>query len=176
MDLLKEAKKSNKEAYLSLIDKYSTIFYKVARVYFFLDMDIYNSIELALTEFYHGIINIKTEREFLCQAIKHLISTCEEMEKKLPPEINADNDDDGISPNKNTKYKMYKSDSIVEKCMTSLNKEEKIPALLYFYADLTINEIASITNLSKNEVKKRINNSKNNIFDTLDKEEANNGK
>ena len=47
---------------------------------------------------------------------------------------------------------------------------------LYFYADLTINEIAAITNLSKNEVKKRINNSKNNIFDTLDKEEANNGK
>ena len=171
MDLLKEAQRSNKEAYLALIEKYNTIFYKVTRVYFVFDIDIYHSLEKTLSISYNELMNIKTEREYLCKTLKKLISACEDTLKQHY----KDNPEDAhIDPSKNAKYRMYKADSIVERCISSLENDFKMPALLYFYADLSINEISSILGMSKSEVRRRIERSKNNIFDTLDREKNTN--
>ena len=166
MDLIKEAKKSNKDAYLALVDKYNVIFYKIARVYFTLDIEIYNSLEKALSNAFHGIVNCKNEKAYLLMAIKELVTVCEKSKNKTQ-EKDISEEDVAESLQKNAKYRMYASDSAVEKCMLSLEKEYRLPSLLYFYADLTPKEIAKITNLSKAEINKIIASTRIKIYDKL---------
>ncbi len=165
MDLLKEAKKSNKEAYLALVDKYNVIFYKVARIYHHLDVELQTSIEKALLNTYHGIINCRNEHSFLCLAIQELVSVCEQNNKKISNKNN--NDEVAETLLKNAKYRMYKTDSIIEKTITTLDKNNRLPALLYFYVGLSVKEISYIANISKLDVKKSINSSTEKLYDQL---------
>ena len=165
MDLLKEAKKANKESYLALVDKYNVVFYKVARVYHHLDMEIQSSIEKALLSTYHGIINCRNEKSFLLTALQELVNTCEAANKKSSKKKN--DSDIAEELQKNAKYRMYKSDSIIETCITNLDKNNRLPALLYFYAGLSVKEISTVANLSKSEVKKSITSSTDKLFSRL---------
>ena len=170
MDLVKEAKKSNKEAYISLVEKYSIIFYKVSRIYFTLDKEIYGSLESAILNAYHNITNIKTEKDFLSSTIKDLKNLCE---LKIKKNKSAYQEVDEETLLKNVKYRMYKTDSIVEKCMRSLNSDLKLPTLLYYYVNLDIKEISWITGFTKSDIKKKIALVEPQLYDIL-KEDANN--
>ena len=165
MDLIKEAKKSNKEAYLALVDKYNVLFYKICRIYFTLDMDIYNSLEKALSATFHGMANVKDENNFVCLASKELVKVCEANSKKTTSKMPTDEVSETLL--KNAKYRMYKSDSVVEKSLTSIDMENRLSCLLYYYANLDIKDIAYITDLSKGAVQKRIDASRSSLYSLL---------
>lgn len=88
MDLLLEAKKSNKEAFYKLVNKYNHIFYKTARVFFTNDDDIYAALEASLVQSFKELVNVKTEREFLCWSLKVLIYNCAKLKEKHSKDIN----------------------------------------------------------------------------------------
>ena len=166
MDLIKEAKKSNKEAYLALVDKYNVLFYKICRIYFTLDMEIYNALEKGLSSTFHGMANVKDEKNFVCLASKELVKVCEANSKKSNNnKLSADEVSETLL--KNAKYRMYKSDSVVEKSLTSIDMENRLSCLLYYYANLDIKDISYITDLSKTAVQKRIDSSRDAIYDLL---------
>ena len=160
MDLIKEAKKSNKEAYLSLIDKYNYIFYKVSRIYFKLDKDVSDSLKKALSNAYYGITNIKTEEDFLCSAIKEIKNISE---NKIKHNFEPESEESLL---KNAKYRMYKSDSAIEKCMNILDdNNSKLISLLYYYVNLDFKKISKITHLSKSEIKGKLTDIEPKLYD-----------
>ena len=88
MDLLLEAKKSNKDAFYELVEKYNHIFYKTTRVFFTSDDDIYPILEKSLMQSFRELVNVKTEQEFLCWTLKVLIYNCAKKKEKHSKDIN----------------------------------------------------------------------------------------
>lgn len=83
MDLLLEAKKSNKEAFYDLVDKYNHIFYKTARVFFTDDEDINPVLHKSLAQAFTELSNVKTEQEFLCWTLRIIIFDCAKQKEKF---------------------------------------------------------------------------------------------
>ena len=88
MDLLLEAKKSNKNAFYELVNKYNHIFYKTTRIFFTNDDDIYPILESSLMQSFRELVNLKNEQEFLCWTLKILIYNCAKQKEKFSKDIN----------------------------------------------------------------------------------------
>ena len=88
MDLLLEAKKSNKQAFYELVDKYNHIFYKTTRIFFTSDDDIYPILEKSLMQSFRELVNVKNEQEFLCWTLKILIFNCAKLKEQFSKDIN----------------------------------------------------------------------------------------
>lgn len=184
MDLLQEAKKSNKQAFNELVKKYNHIFYKTARIYFISDKDIYPVIESSLSEAFREIVNARDERNFLCFALRILLSNCESLKKKYAKDINkkinskqlAVNIGDKISISEanleNEEYQAYRKNSIVEEYITSIEEQYRVIALFYYYANLTPSEISSITKEPEIVIKEKLGPIRIKIYEMIKNKEV----
>lgn len=184
MDLLLEAKKSNKKAFYELVDKYNHIFYKTARVFFTNDDDIYPVLEKSLTQSFKELVNVKNEQEFLCWTLKILIFKCAKLKdqyskdysRKLGSREIAISITDKIAISESTvgnvEYQAYRRNSVVEEYITSIEPEFRIPALLYFYANLSIPEIAKVLKDSEFQISRIIDKSRIKIYEMIKNKEV----
>ena len=184
MDLLVEAKKSNKKAFYELVEKYNHIFYKTARIFFNNDEDIYPVIQDSLAQSYKELVNVKTEREFLCWTLRILIIECQKLKNKFSKDYNRKlgkrvisiNITDKVSISESTvgnlEYQEYRRNSVVEEYITSIEPSHRIPALLYFYAELPIQDIADILRESKFNITKIIDKSRIKIYEMIKNKEV----
>jgi RNA polymerase sigma-70 factor (ECF subfamily) len=184
MDLLQEAKKSDKHAYNELVEKYNHIFYKTARVYFTQDEDIDTVLEPTFTQSYKELANVKNEREFILWTLRILISNCEIQKKKFEKDADRKINSkeltiritDKISSSEavigSSEYQLYRKASIVEEYITSIKAEHRLPALLYFYADLSIQEIAKLLKISQNVVTSIIDENRIKIYEMIKNKEV----
>lgn len=184
MDLLLEAKKSNKEAFYDLVDKYNHIFYKTARIFFTNDEDIYPIIEKSLLKSYKELVNVKNEQEFLCWTLRIIILDCAKQKEKFSKDFRrkagareiAINITDKVAISEsavsNFEYQEYRKSSVVEEYITSIEPTARIPSLLYFYANLSIEEIAKILKDSEDEITKIIDKSRIKIYEMIKNKEV----
>lgn len=184
MDLLQEAKKSNKQAYNELVEKYNHIFYKTARIFFTNDEDIYPAIQNSLSQAYRELANVKTEHEFICWTLKILIYDCAKLKEKNSKDIDkqlrarksAISITDKVAITQTTigdlEYQAYRRNSVVEEYITSIEPEYRVPALLYFYANLSIQEIAKILKVSEFHIKQVIEKSRIKIYEMIKNKEV----
>lgn len=184
MDLLLEAKKSNKKAFYELVKKYNHVFYKLARIFFTNDEDIYPVIKKSLSQTYKEIVNVKTEDEFLCWALKLLIIDCKkakeqhskDFDRKFGKREISINITDKVSISESTvgnmEYQAYRRTSVVEEYITSIEASHRIPALLYFYANLSIENIAKILKESEFTITKIIDKSRIKIYEMIKNKEV----
>ncbi len=184
MDLLVEAKKSNKDAFYELVNKYNHIFYKTARVFFTDDSDIYPIIEKSLLQSFKDLVNVKDEREFLCWTLRILIFDCTKQKEKFSKDYRRKlgnreiafsiTDKVAISESTvgNLEYQRYRNSSVVEEYITSIEPTARIPALLYFYADLSIEEISKILKDSESDITEIINKSRIKIYEMIKNKEV----
>lgn len=184
MDLLQEAKKSNKKAFNELIEQYNHIFYKTARIFFISDDEIYKVIESSLAQAFRELINVDTEEEFLCWTLKILISKCEKLKDKNSKDINKQinskqtsiNITDKVAISQTTvgdfEYQAYRKSSVVEEYITSIEPEHRVPALLYFYANLSIQDISKILKTSEFHIQKIIDKSRTKIYEMIKNKEV----
>ncbi len=184
MDLILEAKKSNKKAFYELVDKYNHIFYKTARIFFTDDDDIYPILEKSLTQAFRDLVNVKTEQEFLCLTLKILIFKCSQLKDKYSKDYNkrlgsreiAISITDKVSITEasigNPEYQEYRRTSVVEEYITSIEPEFRVPSLLYFYADLSIPEIAKILKDSESQITRIIDKSRIKIYEMIKNKEV----
>ena len=184
MDLLVEAKKSNKKAFYELIENNKHIFYKTARIFFTSDEDVYPIMQKTLTQGYKELVNVKTEEEFLCWNLKILIENCIKQKEKNSKDINKTiskreirvNITDKISSSESTigneEYQAYRRHSVVEEYITSIEPAHRIPALLYFYANLSIKNISQILKEHEFNITKIIDKSRIKIYEMIKNKEV----
>lgn len=184
MDLLVEAKKSNKEAFYELVDKYNHIFYKTARVFFTDDDDIYPVIEKSLLQSFKDLVNAKNEKEFLCLTLRILIFNCTRQKEKFSKDYRKRlgnreiafciTDKVAISESTvgNLEYQAYRNSSVVEEYITSIEPSARIPSLLYFYANLSVDDISKILKDSEKEIAEIIKKSRIKIYEMIKNKEV----
>lgn len=184
MDLLQEAKKSNKQAFNELVQKYNHIFYKAARIYFISDKDIYPVIESSLSEAFREIVNAKDERDFLCFSLKILLSNCDALKKKFAKDINKKINSKQLAVNigdkiaisetnlENDEYQAYRKTSVVEEYITSIEEQYRVIALLYYYANLTPAEISNITKEPESTIKEKLGPIRIKIYEMIKNKEV----
>ena len=184
MDLLQEAQKSNKQAFNQLVEKYNHIFYKTARIYFITDKDILTVLENSLSETFRDIINVKTEKEFLCFSLKILLKNCEYFKRKFSKSIDRKINSKELAVNigdkiaisetslENEDYQNYRKISIVEEYITSIEEHYRVIALLYYYADLSPSEISSIIKESKHSIIEKLSRIRIKIYEMIKNKEV----
>lgn len=162
MDLLLEAKHNNKAAFNELFRKYSNIFYKTARVFFMNETDVTIVFKRTMHYTFKNLVEVKDEKEFLIWSLKNLIAFSNELVEQNKKDINKQIEEknlkllvsgsDGISSSFSAEYmeeyRDYRKNSIVEEYLTSIAKDLRLPAVLYFYAELSIEDISKITGLT----------------------------
>lgn len=151
MDLLEESKKGNKIAFIELTSKYNHIFYKISRLFFTNDKDIEEILEKVFSKTFIEIVNIRSEQEFLTKSIYVLISKCNEKEDSEIIKI--------------------RKKSFVEEKLSKIIEYLRLPALLYYYADLSTVEISKILKISELEASNFIAESRLKLSKELKKEE-----
>lgn len=184
MNLLEEAKNSNKQAYNELISKYNHIFYKTARVYFLLDKDVYTVLETSLSQAFRELINVKTEKDFLFLAEKILIKNCENLKQAYSKDIDRKINSKQLSLNIGDKitstetivgseeYKTYRKSSIVEEYITSIEEDCRLIALLYYYADFSISEISVLLKIPKSTITQKVDKIRIKIYEMIKNKEV----
>lgn len=184
MDLLQEAKHSNKQAFNELVSKYNHIFYKTSRIYFFTDDDIYKVLEKSLSQAFKKLSEVNSEKDFLCLTLKILIQNCQNLKRKFDKNINKKINsklltvsiNDTISSVETSigseEYQAYRRSSVVEEYITSIEEEYRITALLYYYANLSIPEISKVIKLSENDITKQIDSVRIKIYEIIKNKEV----
>lgn len=184
MDLLQEAKKSNKQAFNKLVEKYNHIFYKTARIYFISDKDITIILESSLSEAFREIVNAKDEKEFLCLSLKTLLTNCKELKRKFSKDIDRKINSKELAVNigdkiaisetslENDEYQIYRKASIVEEYITSIEEGYRVIALLYYYANLSPLEISTIIKESEHSIIKKLDSIRIKIYEMIKNKEV----
>lgn len=186
MDLLFEAKKSNKDAFNKLIENYRHIYYKITRMFFHDEYNVKLVIEKTLHFLYKNLVEVKNSDNFLVWSIENLISTARAEQKKLKDsKYNVDGLKSlssgiafekrvvsSISSQEHEEYELYRSQSIVEEYLTSIKEELRLPALLYYYANLKEHEIVKVTGLSAQTVENYINEARIKLFEIIENKEV----
>lgn len=184
MELLQEVKKSNKQAFNSLIEKYNHIFYKAARLYFFSDKDVYTVLEHSFTKAFREIVNFKTEKEFLCATLRIIIIYGAELKQKYSKDVDRKirnkefsvNIGDKITSTEsmvdNAEYQAYRRSSVVEEYITSIEEGFRPIAFLYYYANLTPEEISKILKISEFSVNNKLKPIRIKIYEMIKNKEV----
>ena len=155
MNYLEDAKNGNKFSFEQLILENQYAIYKTARVFFQEESEINLALERTFFVAFREIKRCKSENNFLIRILNQLILTCNALEeskaknpKALPP----------AEPY--TSYEDYKKNSLVEQCISKLEIELRLTALLYFYIGIPTHEISKLLRISEHEVHKRIEKSR----------------
>ena len=72
----------------------------------------------------------------------------------------------------NEEYQSYRRNSVVEEYITSIEPEFRVPALLYFYANLSIPEIAKVLKDSEFQISRIIDKSRIKIYEMIKNKEV----
>lgn len=131
IELIKEAKEGNREAFTKLICDIRHDLYKIARVRLSCDADIEDAIQETIIETFKSIKKLKNNELFEQWIIKVLINKCNKIyKKKKRANISYENlnlDDFYIADNKNK----VEDDIDFYYMLNGLNYDERI-AIIYF--------------------------------------------
>ncbi len=181
MDLLVEAKHNNKTAFNELFDKYVNIFYKTARIFFMNESDITIVLKETMSYTFQNLIEVKDEKEYLIWSLKYLIKISNKLVEENKKDINKQIEEknlkllvsgsNGISSTFSAEYmeeyKNYRKTSIVEEYLTSISKELRLPSILYFYANLSIEDISKITGINTDNLSILIDKARTAIYEII---------
>jgi RNA polymerase sigma-70 factor (ECF subfamily) len=162
-ELIKYARKGNKEAFTTLVCDIRHDLYKIARVRLSCNDDIEDAVQETIIEAFKSIKNLKDESAFKKWIIKILINKCNKIyKKKNKNNISYENlnfDDFVIVENET-----HIDDNLEFYYMLeNLNYDERIAITLFYMEDYTTKEIAKILRTNENTIKTRIRRAKNKI-------------
>lgn len=154
MNLLDESKKGNKEAYKELSAQIEIKLYKTARLYFKQEPEVLKAVNYTLKNLYKDIKNVKSEEELIYWAVLIL-------QKYSTQKIVEYSKNEKWKKKYNTEeyelqYQLYRKESILEQYVTSMNPERRLISVLYFYDELSINNISRLTKKSTKEIESSI--------------------
>lgn len=150
MSLLEEAKKGDKIAYKDLIVELRIKLYKTARLYFKQEPEVLKAVSYTLKKLYKDIKNVKDEYSLTLYAINILKNYCEQKiieysnNRKWKKKYNTEEYE--------IAYQKYRQESRLEQFVTSISPERRLIAVLYYYDELEVSDIAKLTKMPEDKV------------------------
>lgn len=159
----------NKE-FTELIKQNNLKFYKTAKAILKNDDDAYDAIQNALISMYENIHNLKDEKYFTTWGIRIVVNKCYDLIRKNNKvvSISLDNEQNKNEIETNDEYNLDLYG--LEKILHDLDEQTRLLITLYYYDDLSINEISTIMNIPKGTVKSRLSRAKNILKEKLERE------
>lgn len=159
----------NKE-FTELIKQNNLKFYKTAKAILKNDDDAYDAIQNALISMYENIHNLKDEKYFTTWGIRIVVNKCYDLirKKNKVVSISLDNEQNKNEIETNDEYNLDLYG--LEKILHDLDEQTRLLITLYYYDDLSINEISTIMNIPKGTVKSRLSRARNILKEKLERE------
>ena len=159
----------NKE-FTELIKQNNLKFYKTAKAILKNDDDTYDAIQNALISMYENIHTLKDEKYFTTWGIRIVVNKCYDLIRKNNKvvSISLDNEQNKNEIETNDEYNLDLYG--LEKILNDLDEPTRLLITLYYYDDLSINEISTIMNIPKGTVKSRLSRARNILKEKLERE------
>ena len=165
-----EPNNCNPEAFERLINTVRVKLNKTGMAILKNDDDVCDALQETLISAYKNFGNLRDERYFATWITRILINKCYDMisknqrtaylNEKMQVEENA------------SYYDTYKEDSVVERVLEQIDPDLKVVTVLYYYDELSVNEISQILNIPDGTVKSRLSRARDKMYEILKKEEG----
>jgi len=165
-ELIKQAKKGNKEAFTKLIELNLPKLYKIARAKLSEELDIEDVIQETLMKAYLNLNRLKSVDKFSLWLTKILVNECNNIYRKSKV-IHIQYDDYVIPVN--VEYEnALDNEMMYSKIMNLLEPEDRIIMVLYYSNGYTTKQISEIININENTIKGRLKRAKENLREKLE--------
>lgn len=157
-NLVKLAKKNDKEAFCKLITYIKKDLYLIAKTKLKSEDDMADVIQDTIIVCYKNIKNLRNINAFKAWAIKILINKCNKLygkQKNLNVSIEDNHMDNYLQSNYNIDENLS-----FQHIIKNLNKEEQLVLNLYYYCGYTTKEISKILKIKENTIKSKIHRAK----------------
>lgn len=171
MSIINEAKKGNKEAFVTLIEQYKTQMYKTAKAILKNEDDVCDAIQEALMSCYKNIENLKNEKYFKTWLIRITINKCYDIIEK-----NSSNNskiERTICFEEEEKTSNIENKIDVNRALNAIDNDLRIVTVLYYYDDISIKDISDILGIPAGTVKSKLSRAREKLYEILRQEEVN---
>ncbi|MDK0734071.1 sigma-70 family RNA polymerase sigma factor [Clostridium perfringens] len=148
--MVSQAKKGDKDAFLSLIDENRLSIYRVARGILNNKEDIEDAIQNTIIKSYEKIGTLKKDEFFKSWIIRILINECNLILRRNKKTIFLDKLEDEESYSDD--YGNIELTSVVN----SLSEDLRITTVLYYFEDMSTKEISEMLNIAEGTVRSRL--------------------
>lgn len=168
-ELIKEAKKGNKDAFTSLIMEIENDLYKIARTRLSNEADIDDVIQETMIEAYRSIRRLREPKKFKKWVITILINKCNKIYKrKYKEDVSIDKYDLDKYIVSNS-YKNIEDDLNFYSLLKQLKYEERIVIILYYMEQYSIKDIKEILKMNENTVRTHLFRARKKIKENYEK-------
>lgn len=168
MSDLEKAINGDKEAFSRIIIQNKEAMYKTAIVILRNEEDAYDAIQDALIKMYRNIHNLQNIDAFKSWSRKIIINSCYDIIEKNKKVININSR--LIDTYEETREDIYQCEDEVVKLLDKIEPDLRLTAILYYYNDLTIKEIAQIIKIPEGTVKSRLSRAREKLYQILKSE------
>ena len=166
-----ESTKNKNQNFVSLLEENKLRFYKTAKTILKNDDDSYDALQEALLSMYQKYDQLENKEYFSTWSTRIVINKCYDLLRKNKNNIQPI--DEVIENDINlSHYDEYEVDKYgIKKAMESLNEDQKLITILYYYDDYSIKEISEIMDIPEGTVKSRLSKARELLKQKLEKEE-----
>lgn len=162
-DLILKAQKGNDNAFEELINKYEDYLYKMAFIYVKNEHDALDIFQETVLNSYLNISTLKNPKYFKTWITKILINNVN-MKNRHYNKFQDKEVSDYIG---DISYSSLEENLDLYNAIDSLESKYRTPIILQYFYDLTISQIAEITDCNENTVKSNIRRAKNKMYSML---------
>ena len=166
-----KSKKHKDQNFANLIEENKLRFHKTAKIILKNDDDSYDALQEALLSMYQKYDQLENKEYFSTWSTRIVINKCYDLLRKNKNNIQPI--DEVIENDINlSHYDEYEVDKYgIKKAMESLNEDQKLITILYYYDDYSIKEISEIMDIPEGTVKSRLSKARELLKQKLEKEE-----
>ncbi len=158
-ELVKKAKKGDKEAFTQLILEIRNDLYKISKARLFLEDDIQDAIQETMIEAYSKIKQLREPSKFKFWIIKILINNCNKKYKKKKRENElCESYDESIEYIASSENHIDQLENTMDfyNMIKHLNYEERLIMILFYNEKYTYKEIGEILKMNESTVKSKL--------------------
>ncbi len=157
------------EEFVKLINENRSKLYKTAMAILKNDDDACDAIQDALLSAYKNISSLKNKKYFLTWLTRILINKCYDIINKNKKVTYVDSD---ITDNTIGYVDSYNVESILENTLNRIDDSLREVAVLYYYDELSVEDISNILSIPKGTVKSRLSRARTQLYEIIKKEEG----
>lgn len=169
IELVELAKTGNQEAFSKLIEEIKLKLYKTGISILKNDDDTCDAIQETLINAYKSINTLKNNQYFSTWIIRILINKCYDIIRKNKKIVYLD---EKMQLEQDMYYEIYSQESELEVVLNKIDKDLRMVTVLYYYDDLSVNQISEMLNIPEGTVKSRLSRARNKIYEILKEEEG----
>lgn len=169
MNELNLLKNTDKETFSTLIESVKFKLYKTGMSILRNDDDTCDAIQETLISAYQKFDTLENKEYFSTWIIRIMINKCYDIIRKNKKVTNINQK---LMETADPYYEMYCNESEVEHILNMLDSDLKTVSILYYYDDLSIEEIAETLNIPAGTVKSRLSRARNKISEIYQAEKG----